>query len=168
MSTATTSPIPPGDPGSTERVGAYPDPTGTAHGAEPGFADLIKSLRDETLTLFKQEVALARTEVTEKAKQAAVDTAKVPVGAALAYLGLGLLLMGSAFALAWLFAVIDIALLLPALALAFAIVGIIGIIIGIVVLKTGISGLANDDFTPDRTIESTKETAQWAKEKATR
>ena len=164
MSTTTTDPIPPTDAGTAPPPR---DPALHAEAAEPGFADLIKSLRDETLTLFKQEVALARTEVTEKAKQAAVDTAKVPVGGALAYLGLGILLMGSAFALAWLFAVLGMALL-PALALAFGIVGLIGVIIGYAVLKAGLHSLAHDDFTPDRTIQSVKENAQWAKEKATR
>ena len=53
--------------------------------AEPGLVDLLKELRDETSTLVRQEVALAKAEVGEKASVYAANGGKIAAGAALAF-----------------------------------------------------------------------------------
>jgi hypothetical protein len=132
---------------------------------DASLGDLLKQLRDETLTLFKQEAALIRTEVGEKVKQAAIDTAKVPAGGIVALIGVTLILVALSNLVAWaLMALLDLTML-PALMLGFVAIGGITTLVGVVLLKRGLSRLANEDITPTQTITSVKENAAWAKEK---
>ena len=52
-----------------------------ANGAAPSIVDLIKELRDESTTLVRQEIALAKAELSEKASKAAVNAAFLGMGA---------------------------------------------------------------------------------------
>src|ERR1044071_7389847 len=52
------------------------------------IADLIKDLRDEALLLVRQEVALAKTEMSEKFARTVRNTAYAIAGALVAFLGL--------------------------------------------------------------------------------
>ena len=47
--------------------------------------DLLKDLRDETTTLVRQEIALAKTELSEKAAVYGTNAGKIAAGAALAF-----------------------------------------------------------------------------------
>ncbi len=49
------------------------------------ITDLLKDLRDESTTLVRQEVALAKTELSEKASIYAANAGKIAAGAALAF-----------------------------------------------------------------------------------
>ena len=138
-----------------------PDP---AAAAEPGIGGLIKDLRDESILLLKQEMALARTEMTQKAKQAARDTAKIPAGALIAYLGLGLVLVAISLLAGWLLLLTGLDPLASNV-IGFAIVGIITLVAGLLIAKTAVDRLGHDDITPEETIRSVKENAEWAKEK---
>ena len=135
-----------------------PDPV------SPSLGTLIKDFRDETLNLFKQEIALVRTEVGEKLSQAGRDAVKVPAGALIAYLGLVLLLIGLSFLGAF---GLTAAGLDPLLAnfISFTVLGLIVAAVGGIVAKRGVVGLSHDDFTPRKSIASAKQTAAWAKEK---
>lgn len=142
----------------------YP-PSGQPAADQPeSIGSLIKDLRDETLTLFKQEIALVRTEVSEKVSQAGRDAAKIPAGALIAYLGLVLMAVGLCILGA--FALVEAGLgLLLSYVISFIVIGLIVAIVGIVIAKRGASRLGHEDITPHQTIASAKETAQWAKEK---
>ena len=50
-----------------------------------GIVDLLKDLRDESTTLVRQEVALAKSELSEKAATYAAQAGKIAAGAALAF-----------------------------------------------------------------------------------
>ncbi len=133
---------------------------------DTSISTLLKELRDETLTLFKQEAALIRTEVSEKVTQAGKDAAKIPAGALVAYLGIilmsvGLCLLGAIALLA-----LGLESGLLALVISFVVIGLIVAIVGILLAKRGVSQLAHEDMTPHQSIASVKQTAQWAKEKA--
>src|ERR1043165_6365198 len=55
---------------------------------------LLQTLRDETTTLLRQEVALAKAEVSENITRAGKNAAAVAVGGFIAYAGLIVLLIG--------------------------------------------------------------------------
>jgi hypothetical protein len=122
---------------------------------ERSLGDLFGDLARDMGTLVSQEVALARTELTQKAVQVGKDIAILAVGGLVAYAGLLALIGGVIFLLA--------ERGLPLWASAMLVGGIIAII-GYVLVQRGISALKQQDLTPRQTIESLKEDTKWAKE----
>jgi len=113
------------------------------------FADLAK----DTSTLVRQEVALAKTEISDKISKAGKDVASMAVGGAVAYAGF--------------LALVAAAILLLAKAvdwwLSAAIVGIVVVVAGYLLIQRGREALKHEDLAPRRTIETIKEDAEWAK-----
>src|SRR3954453_13756476 len=60
---------------------------GRAPAAEPQLGDLFRQLAQDSATLVRQEMALAKAELRENVKSVARDTAKIAVGAVLAAVG---------------------------------------------------------------------------------
>lgn len=116
---------------------------------------LIKSLASDGQTLIRQEVDLARTELTDSAISLAKGSAFVAVGLIFAALG-GLVLL--VFAILGLGALLDGRYWLSTL-----IVGGVLALIGIVLLLIGKRGMANDSLKPDRSLETLQETSSWAR-----
>lgn len=114
------------------------------------FADLAR----DTSTLVRQEVTLAKTEMTEKASKVGKDIASMAVGGAIAYAGLLALIAGVILGLGEF-----IPLWISALLIGAVVAGI-----GYMLIQRGRSALASEDLTPRQTIESLKEDAEWAKE----
>lgn len=131
---------------------------------EPSIGHLLRDLRDETSTLLKQEAALIRSEVSQKVKQAAIDAAKVPAGALIAYAGAVLVLIGISCLLAYALSAAGVPTLLAAF-LGFTVIGAIAGGVGFALAKKSASRLAHEDVTPHETIQSARENARWAKEK---
>lgn len=128
------------------------------------IGDLIKELRDETTTLLRQEVALAKTEMTEKATKVGRNLAYLAVGGAVAYLGLLFLLWAvtSGIMLALDAAGLDE----HAAWVAPLITGVVVAAIGYALIQKAISTLKNkDEIVPQKTVESVQENAQWARQK---
>ena len=121
---------------------------------ERSLGELFAELSRETSTLVRSEVALAKTELTEKAERVGRHSAMIAVGGALAHAGLLAIVAAIVLLLAragldpWLAAVI------AGLAVAGA---------GYAVAQKGLTALKSGDIMPQKTIESVKETAQWAK-----
>ena len=61
--------------------------------SDSNLADLLRQLRDDTTSLVREEVALARTEVGEKLSRTARNTAYLLVGGLVASSALLLVLM---------------------------------------------------------------------------
>ena len=122
---------------------------------ERSLGDLFGDLARDMGTLVGQEVALARTELTEKATQVGKDVAMLAVGGLVAYAGL-LAIIARVIVL-----IADRGVPLWASAL---IVGGIVALIGYLLVQRGISALKRQDLTPRQTLESLKEDTQWAKE----
>ena len=121
---------------------------------ERSLGELFAELARDTSSLVRQEVDLAKTEVTQKATRAGRHIGMIGAGAAVAYAGL----------LAVVAAVIlGIGLFIP-LWLSALIVGIAVAIVGYVVIQSGLSALKRADLTPHETIESLKEDTEWAKD----
>jgi threonine/homoserine/homoserine lactone efflux protein len=117
---------------------------------ERSLGDLFAELSRETSTLVRSEVALAKTELTEKAARVGRHAAMVAVGGALAHAGLLVIIAA-------------VVLLLVQAGLTSWVAAIIVGGGGYLVAQKGLTALKRDDVTPKQTMDSMKETAQWAK-----
>jgi hypothetical protein len=121
---------------------------------ERSLGELFSELANQTSTLVRQEVALARTEMTQKAAALGKDAGMIGAG--------GVLALGAYFALvAALIIILDIWLPLWASALIVAV--LLGAI-GFVLIQQGLNAMKRVDLTPRQTIATLKDDAQWAKE----
>ena len=127
--------------------------------ARPELSDqsigrLVKDLAGETSTLVRQEIDLAKAEMTERAKLAGKGAATLAAGAIAALLALGALT-------ACLIAALDLAM--PTW-LAALIVAVVYAAIAGVLAQAGRKQVQEaTPPVPEETIESVKEDVQWAK-----
>lgn len=120
------------------------------------LGDLFADLSRQTTTLIRQEIELAKTEMTGKASRLAKDAASLGAGAAVAYAGFLAIVYG---------VIVLLATLLGNLWLSALIVGAILAGVGFFLIQNGRQALQREDLTPRRTIESLKEDAEWAKDR---
>ncbi|MDP9368268.1 MAG: phage holin family protein [Chloroflexota bacterium] len=119
------------------------------------LGDLFAELTHETSTLVRQEVELARVELSQKVSRVGRDAASLAVGGALAYAGLlaivaaVILGLGEAGLPWWLSALL---------------VGVVIGGIGYVFVDRARSAIKEADLAPRRTAETLKENREWAKE----
>jgi hypothetical protein len=125
---------------------------------------LLRDLRDETTTLFRQEVALAKTEMKENVSRMTNHAVQVAVGGFVAYAGIIVLLIGIGHLLGALLirAGLDAQV---AEWLAPSIVGLLIALIGWAMLAKAKNAIANEDLKPKQTIDSLRENKQWAQSK---
>lgn len=122
---------------------------------ERSLGELFGDLARDMGTLVSQELALARTELTEKATRVGKEIAMLAVGGLVAYAGL----LAIIAAVIVLIATFGVPLWVSAL-----LVGVIVVGIGYMLVQRGLTALKQQDLTPRQTISSIKEDAQWAKE----
>lgn len=118
------------------------------------LGSLFTELTRETATLFRQEIRLAKAELTDKAKQAGRGAAELVVGGLVVFLALQALVAAAILALA----------LVVQPWLAALIVGIAVALIGTVALARGLANIRSDNLAPKRTIDSLRDNTRWAKE----
>lgn len=125
---------------------------------------LLRDLRDETTTLLRQEVALAKTELKENATKLSSHAAQMAVGGFVAYAGIIVLLIGLGHLVGALLvrAGLDADV---ATWLAPTGVGLIVALIGWMMLAKAKSAIAHDDLTPRQTLDSLRANKQWAQGK---
>jgi hypothetical protein len=124
-------------------------------GEERSLGDLFTDLSRETTTLVRQEVALAKTELTQKATRVGKDIGFLAVGGAIAYAGL----------LAFIAAcIIALNLIVHLWWLSAAIIAVVVAAIGYFLVRKGLDNLRTSNLAPTQTIESLKQDAVWAKE----
>jgi hypothetical protein len=130
---------------------------------ERSIGELFGQLTQDMTLLVRQEVQLARTEMTEKLSRFTTNLISVGAGGFVAYLG-GLALMA-----ALILAIRDLANI--SLAWSALIVGAVLAIFGYVMLQRGMKELKGADLAPRRSVEnikddvqSIKDDVQWAKE----
>ena len=121
---------------------------------ERSIGELIANLASETGTLVRQEIALAKVELGQKATRIGSNIAQLAIGGAVAYAALLALLAGVigllATAMAWWAAAIVVAV----------VVGIVGA----VMISKALDSLKRTELAPRQTVETLKEDAQWAKQ----
>jgi hypothetical protein len=124
---------------------------------DKSLGELFGDLTRDTANLVRQEVALARAELGQKAAKVGKDVGTIAAGGALAYAGLIVLLFGIAAALVE-------AGMIPWL--AYVLVGLIVLVVGGLIAMQGLAALKQTDPVPHQTVETLKEDARWAKEQA--
>jgi hypothetical protein len=125
---------------------------------------LLKDLRDETTTLLRQEVALAKTELKENLAHLQSHVLQIAIGGFVAYAGLIVLLFGFA-------ALIEAAMIRggvdPNVAhwAGYGLVGLIVAVIGWFMLSKAKHAIAEDDLKPRQTITTLRENKEWVQRK---
>src|SRR4051812_7448248 len=107
---------------------------------------LLSDLFQESSTLVRQEIRLARAEISEKVSQVGNGVISLVAGGLIAFAALLILLMA---VVAGLSEVLDISAGWSAL-----IVGVITAIIAFILVQKGMSDLKASSLSPDRTVES--------------
>ena len=123
-------------------------------GTDRSLGELFSELTRETETLVRQEVQLAKVEMTQKATEVGKDIGYLVAGGAILYAGLLTFLAFVVYALAN-----AVTLWLSAL-----IVAVVVLAIGAFLVKSGLDNLKQTSLAPTNTIETLQEDAKWAKE----
>ena len=124
-------------------------------GNDRSLGELFAELTRETSTLVRQEVNLAKTEMTQKASAVGKDIGFLAAGGAVLYAGFLALLAAIILVLT--------ALGLPAWAAAL-LVGLLVAGIGAYLVQRGLTALRRTNLAPQPTIDTLKEDAEWAKQ----
>lgn len=111
---------------------------------EKTIAALITDLTRDITSLFRQEIRLVKTEMSEKVEQAESGVTTLIIGGAVAYAGLLVLLLAVVLGLAnyvepW---------------LAALIVAGVALIIGFIMVTKGKKNLKARNLVPEKTVES--------------
>ena len=124
-----------------------------AQGAEPSIGELVKEIAGDLSTLVRQELELAKVEVKEEARKAGQSAGMLGAAGFAGYMVLVLLTLSGVFGLG---AVIGLgwAALLAAAVWAAA---------GFFLLNAGRERLRRVRTRPERTVETLKEDARWAR-----
>jgi hypothetical protein len=123
---------------------------------ERSIGELFGQLSQDMTLLVRQEIQLARTEMSDKLSRLATNLVSVAAGGFVAYLG------GLALVAAVILALRDLANI--SLAVSALIVGAVLAVIGWVMLQRGLKEMKRVDLAPRRTVETLKDDVQWAKE----
>jgi hypothetical protein len=123
------------------------------------LGQILRDLRDETSALLRQEVDLAKTEMSEKISRAGQNLGSVAVGGAVAFAGALTLLAALTLGLISLmsqFMSRDVAMWLAPL-----LVGGILAAVGYSLVTKALQALKQEGITPTRTTQSLKENKEW-------
>ena len=135
----------------------------TVHKDDRSLGELFSELATETSTLVRQEVALAQAEITRKATAIGTQIGYLVIGGAIALLATLSLLAAL---------IIGLGQLISNLANINAMTGtwisalLVGLIIGGIsayLVTSALKKLRETNFTPQQTVDTLKEDAQWLK-----
>jgi len=115
---------------------------------------LFGKLARESTELLHQEVTLVKAELSQKVAQAGTSAGMIVAGGLLAYAGLLAVIAG---------VVILLAGILPWW-LSAVVVGVVVIAAGGLLVRSGWDGLKPDALAPRQSLETLKEDATWAKD----
>jgi uncharacterized membrane protein YqjE len=131
---------------------------GATTGDGPQLGDLFRQLAQDSATLVRQEVALAKAEIRDNVKSVARHAAMVAVGGVLVLIGtlvfiaFLVMLVGDALDQYWAGALI---------------VSVVFLAIGGLLAMKALKGLKHDSVAPEQTIQTLKEDKQWLQSEMT-
>jgi Putative Actinobacterial Holin-X, holin superfamily III len=125
---------------------------------------LLKKLRDDTTTLVRDEISLAKTEISEKIASTSRNVGYLAGGALVAYAALMLILHGLSFLLRELFILRGMNEATATL-LGFLLVGAVVGVIGAILIVKALNTLKKEPLTPTKTAETLKEDKEWVQSK---
>lgn len=123
------------------------------------LGQILRDLRDETSQLLRQEVDLAKTEMSEKMSRLGTNMGSVATGGAVLFAGALVLLAALTLGLIALFSQLmdrDVAMWLAPL-----LVGGVLAAIGYGMVKKALQALKQEGIAPKRTTQSLKENKEW-------
>ncbi len=128
----------------------------TPNPTRSSFLGLFRLLTGDIRTFIRQEIQLAKTEVSEKISMLGRNAVTLALGGFVAYAGLIVFLIGLGWLLAWAF---EQAGLPPVLAgfVGIGSIGLLVIIIGCVLLLSAVKKISSHSVAPQRTIETIQE-----------
>jgi Putative Actinobacterial Holin-X, holin superfamily III len=129
------------------------------YNSEPTLAQLVSGLVSDTKLLLRQELALAKHEISEEVRK--TKTALICLGA-----GSGVAAIGGLLFIAMLVHLLNALTDWP-LWICYGVVGGVFAIVGVVLLYRGKQQISQVDMVPQQTVETMKENVRWIKEKAT-
>lgn len=133
------------------------DNMGNGAATDRSMAELLRQLSDQTATLVRQELELAKVELTEKGKQAGIGAGMFGAAGVFGFYALGALTAAAILALG-----LAVSGWLAALIVAAA----LGIVAGGLAL-TGKGRVARGvPLAPEQTVETVKEDVQYTRERA--
>jgi uncharacterized membrane protein YqjE len=121
---------------------------------ERSIGALFAELSQKTTTLVRQEIQLAKVEMSQKASRVGKNVGFLLIGSVVAYTGLlavvgaGIILLGQVIAY-WLSA---------------AIIGVVIAAVGAVLIVKGANTLRQEEPTPRETVETLQEDKEWLKD----
>lgn len=133
------------------------DPNGQAGMRDRGMGELLKQLSDQTTTLVRKEIELAKAELTQKGKRA--GTGAGMFGGAALFGVFAFAALTTCF-----IALLDMAL--PLWAAALIVMAVYAAVAGVLALQGKKQVQQATPPVPEQAVESTKEDVQWAKTRA--
>jgi membrane protein len=127
-------------------------------GGDDSIAVLLRRLGADSASLLRQQIALARAELTHNVRSAAGAAARLAIGAATAAVGALVLLESLVLGLG--------DLLGGRYWLAALIVGVVLAVAGAVLLMMAMRATRSHSLAPERTLAELRETAEWARTEA--
>lgn len=130
---------------------------------ERSLGQLIKELTGETTTLLRQEVELAKAEMSEKVSRVGTNLAAVGLGGAVALLGAMALVAAVTLGLISLldnFMSPEVAMWIAPLLVGAVLAGI-----GYAMVTKAMATLRQESITPKKTTQSLQENKEWLKSK---
>jgi hypothetical protein len=118
------------------------------------IGELFAELAGDTSTLVRQEVSLAKAELTRNAARVGKQVGLLAIGGALGYAALLAIVAA---------AIMGLAEVIPAWVSALVVGVVFAIIAGLLITKA-LHALKQTDVAPRVTIETLKEDAQWMKD----
>ena len=125
---------------------------------------LFKKLRDDTATLVRDEISLAKTEISEKIASTSRNVGYLAAGALVAYAALMVILQGLSLLLRALFIAGGMSEASASL-LGFLIIGAVVGVIGAILILKSLNTLKKEPLTPTKTAETLKEDKEWVQNK---
>jgi hypothetical protein len=128
----------------------------TTSRSETSFFGLVRELREETQALIKEEVALAKTEMSEKMSCYTKNAISVAIGGFVAYAGAIVLFLGLGALLGHVFSNMGWA---PHLAFGagWGIMGFLVLAIGGILIMKAVKTFSKSTLAPEKTIETIHE-----------
>ena len=118
------------------------------------IGELLRQLSQETATLVRQEIDLAKAEVTEKGKKAGMGAGMFGAAGIVGFLALGALTA---------FLILALNEFLPAWAAALIVTVVYAAIAGLLAMQGKEKVREASPPVPEQTVETVKEDIQWAK-----
>ena len=125
--------------------------------ADRSIGDLLRDLSQQAGTLIRQELELARTEVSERASALVSDGV---------WIGAGVLLLHTALVTAVAAVVLALGQAGMSFPAAAALVATVLVVLAGIVIQWRVSAIRRRRTMPSQTVHSIKETGQWLRDQA--